>query len=97
VALADPPVADRGLDGGCKLQKAQRVRHGRTGTSDASGDRVLAEAELVDQASEAACGLDGVKVFALEVLDQGHLELGPVVELAHDRRDPLETGRRGRS
>ena len=39
----------------------------------------------------------GVEILALEVLDERHLELGLVIELADDRRDPLEAGRRGRA
>ena len=44
-----------------------------------------------------ACGLlDRVEVRALEVLDEGQLELLPIGELADDRRDALEAGEPGR-
>ena len=41
--------------------------------------------------------LDRVEVLALEVLDEGELELSLVVELADDGRDALEPGRLGRA
>ena len=52
------------------------------------------EAELVDQPAEAASRLDRIEVLALEVLHERDLEPSLLVELANDRRDPLEAGGR---
>src|SRR6185312_13346108 len=55
----------------------------------------MCQAEVVDQAAEAMCGLDRVEILPLEVLDERQLEALTVVEMTDDGRDPVETGRDG--
>ena len=53
---------------------------------------LLRQPELVDQLPEGERLFDRVQVFALEVLDEGKLELVAIGDLADDDRDPLEPG-----
>ena len=92
VALGDPALADGLLDGRVEVEEAQRVRDGRAGLADALGHLFLGEAELVDQLAVGMGLLDRIEVLALDVLDEGELELVARRELAHDRRHPLEPG-----
>ena len=82
---------------GDEVEQPERVRDGRARPADATGDLFVGEPELVDEPAEALGRFDRVEVLALQVLDQRDLELRAVVELADDRRDPLEAGRDGRS
>ena len=93
MAFAEPAVRDRLLDAGRKLEQAEGVRDRRSGPPDARRDLVLAEAELVDQLAVRFRGLERIEILALEVLDEGELELVAVGELADDRGDAFETGR----
>ena len=61
------------------------------------GDLVLAEPELLDELAVGVGRLERIEILALEVLDEGELELIAIGELADDRRDPLEAGRLGRT
>ena len=92
MALGQPTVRDRRLDPGREVEQAERVRDGRSGPADPRRDLVLAEAELVDELSVGLRRLERIEVLALEVLDEGELELVAVGELADDRRDAFEAG-----
>ena len=61
------------------------------------GDLLMGEPELVDQPPEAMRRLDRIEVLALQVLDERQLEPLLVVEVADDRRDAVQTGRRRRA
>jgi hypothetical protein len=52
----------------------------------------VGEPEDVDELPEPLRSLDRVEVLSLEVFDQCELELGPLVEMTDDRRDPIEAG-----
>ena len=95
MALAEPTVGDRGLDPGRQLEQSEGVGHGRAGSTDPRRDLVLAQPEVVDQLAIGVGGLERIEILALEVLDEGELELIAIGELPHDGRDPLETGRLG--
>ena len=97
VALGQATVDDRGLDRWREVEQPERVRDGRSGPTDALGDVVLGEPELVDELAVREGRLDRVEVLALQVLDEGELELLAVRELADDGGDPLEAGGDGGS
>ena len=80
------------LDRFVKVEQAEGVRDGRSGPTDSRGDVLLRQPELVDQLPEGERLFDRVQVFALEVLDEGQLELVASGDLADDDRDPLEPG-----
>ena len=92
VALGQPAVRDRGLDARGEVEQAQRVRDRRSGAADAGRDVLLAEPELLDELAVGVGRLERVEVLALEVLDEREFELLAIGELAHDRRDAVETG-----
>ena len=69
------PSATASWTVGCELEQAERVRDGRPRAPDARRELLLGEAELVDQLAEGARRLDRVEILALEVLDEGELEL----------------------
>ena len=96
VALGQSPVGDRGLDARSEVEQAECVRDRRAGTPDAGREAVLGEPEFVDELAIGIGRLDRVEVFALEVLDQGELELIAIGELAHESRDAVEPGGLGR-
>ena len=87
------PSATAAWTPGREVEQAERVRDGRSGAADARRDVVLAEPELVDQLAVGLGRLERVEVLALEVLDEGELELLAIGELADDRRDAVEAGR----
>ena len=67
------------------------------GAADPPGDLLLGQPELVDRAGgRRAASSMRAEVGALEVLDEGELELVPVGELADDGGDALEAGEPGR-
>jgi hypothetical protein len=73
-----------------EVQQAKRVRDGRTRLADAFGDTFLRQPELVDELAIGKRLVDRIEIRALDVLDERHLELVPVRELADERGDPLE-------
>ena len=95
MALGEPAVGDRGLDAGRQIEEAERVRDGRACRADAIRDVLLAEPELLDQLAVGFRRLERIEILALEVLDEGELELLAIGELADDRGDAFETGRLG--
>ena len=97
VALGESAVGDRRLDAGRQVEQPERVGDRRSGAADAVRDGFLAEPELVDQLAIGLGRLERVEILALEVLDQGELELLAIGELADDGGDPLEAGRLGGS
>ena len=88
------PSAIAAWTSACEVEQPERVGDGRPGPPDPLGDLVLGEPELVDQLAVGERLLDRVEVGALDVLDEGELELVAVGELADERRDPLEAGQR---
>jgi hypothetical protein len=95
VALGQSTIGDGRLDARSQVEESKRVGHGRASTADPIGDIVLAEAELVDQLPVCLGRLEGIEIFALQVLDKGELELVAVGELPDDGRDAFEAGRMG--
>ena len=75
-----------------EVEQPQRVGDGRAGLANPLGDHLLGEAELVDELAVGGGLVDGIQVSALDVLDQGHLELVAIRELADERGDPLKPG-----
>ena len=75
VAARQRSVDDVLLDRFVKVEQAERVRDRRSSPTDSRGDVLLGQPELVDQLPEGERLFDRVQVFALEVLDEGELEL----------------------
>ena len=92
MALGQSPVGDRGLDPRGEVEQAERVRDRRAGTPDTGREAILGEPEFVDELAIGIGGLDRVEILALEVLDEGELELIAIGELAHESRDAIEAG-----
>ena len=62
------------------------------GPADLLGERLLRQPEVIDELPIRVGLLERTEVRPLEVLDERELELMLIGELAHDRRDALETG-----
>src|SRR6185436_5140022 len=92
VALRQATVGDGGLDAGSEIEQAERVGDRRPGTTDARGEVVLAESELVDQLAVGVRRLERIEILALQVLHQRDLELLAIGELTDHSGDPVETG-----
>ena len=69
----------------CSPRSSERARPSR--------DIVLAEPEVVDELPVCLSRLEGIEILALQVLDQGELELIAIGELPDHRRDAFESGR----
>jgi len=72
------------------LEKSQGVGYPGTRSPQACRDRVLSEAEFVDQLAEGVRLLDRAEIGPLQILDKCELQLIAVGELANDGRDSLE-------
>jgi hypothetical protein len=92
MAFRQTTVRHRGLDPRGELQEPKRIRHGRSSLTDSRGEVFLAEPEFLDQLPVGIGRLERIEVLALEVLDQGELELVPVGQLPNHGRDPVEAG-----
>src|SRR5206468_8019390 len=89
VALRETSIDDRRLHGRMEVEQPERVRDGRSGSPDAGREVFLAEVEFVDEAAVRTSGLDRVEILALQVLDEGQLQLLPIRQLADNYRNPL--------
>ena len=75
---------------GCGKTTSLRIMAGLE-TPD-SGDLFLREIETFGEALERLCLLDRVQVFALEILNQRHLERHFLWHVADDHGDPRQGG-----
>ena len=73
-----------------QLKQPHRVRDRRPGPTHTLGELLMREPEVVDELPISERGLDGIKILALEVLDEGELKLLPIGQLADHRRDPIQ-------
>ena len=94
VAFAEAAIGDRRLDAALEVEQAERVGDRGPGAADLAGNVVLGQAELLGKLAEGVGLLDRVEVFALDILDEGQLELLTVRQLAHDGRDRSSPARR---
>src|SRR5436853_7459908 len=62
VTRGDHAGRDRRLDRGASGEEAQRLRHRDPMLTKSLRDLLVREAELLDQASQAPCLLDGIEV-----------------------------------
>ena len=90
MSFRDRTCRDRGLDGRVELEQAEGIGDRGASTPHALGEFLMGESELVDQLSVGARGLERVEVLALQVLDEGQLELLAIRELANDGGDVLQ-------
>ncbi len=96
VAGGQVAVGHHLLDGGRQLEQAQRVAHRRSALADPRRDLVVGEVEVLDQLLVGGRLLERVEVLAMDVLDQGVLERGGVVDVADDGGHRREAGPLGR-
>src|SRR5947207_13669668 len=74
MALADLPLDHRILKSLRRTKRAQHVRDGRSGLSEALGQLLLGEGVGLHQQLVRARGLDRVEIGTLQVLDERELE-----------------------
>ena len=92
VTRGDHAGRDRRLDRGASGEEAQRLRHRDPMLTKSLRDLLVREAELLDQASQAPCLLDGIEVRPLEIFDEAEDQLLLVARLAaHDRGHLAQT------
>src|SRR3989304_5392168 len=72
-----------------------RARRPGPGATHPRGDLLLAHPELLDEPAEGARLFQGPQIGAMKVFDEGELQLGVVLRLTDDGRDPLEAGQLG--
>ena len=95
VARLDPALSEQLLHLGRELQQADRVRDVRSRHAEPFGERLLLEAELLEELSEGLGELDRVEVLTMDVLDEGLAEGLRVVALPDHRGHGRETGELG--
>ena len=86
------PSAIGGLHDVVELQEPERVRDRRARPPHPGGEVLLRKPELINQLSIRPRRLNRVEIFALQVLDQGQLELLAIRQLSNDGRDVDEAG-----
>src|SRR5581483_5722394 len=97
VSRLDPALREELLNLGGEREQADGVRDVRPGDPEALRQRLLLEAELLQQLSERLGELDRVQVLPVDVLDQRLAEGVRVVALAYDRGDGRESRQAGRA
>jgi hypothetical protein len=95
MAGGEASVGDHQADGGNKIEQTEEVGDGGAVFTEAAGQFVLGEAELFHEVLVGGGPVDGVKVFALDVFNQGELGLGERVHVADDGREIGEAGEFG--
>ena len=75
-----------------QLQQTQQVGGSRAGAPDGLGGLLVGHAELVDEALDAAGLFEGVEVFPLDVLDEGHRQRRLVGDVPHQAGHLGEAG-----
>ena len=69
-----------------QVQQAQQIGHRHTRSSHGFRCRLVGHGELLDQAVYTLRLLQGIKVFPLDVFDQGHLQRSLVGHVTHQNR-----------
>ena len=87
VAGAELAVGDELLDAGGSWNSRRVFDDRRPALADPGGDLLVGEAELLDELLVGGRLLERVEVRAVEVLDEGLLERGGVVEHLDEGRD----------
>ena len=82
-------VPQAGLHFGRQLEQAQGIGNGHAALADFDSDILLAKLKLPDELGVALGFFERVKVFALEVFDEGQFESGAIIGLADNGRDFL--------
>ena len=80
------------LDFGRELQEAEVVGNGGAVFSDLDRCFLLGKPEGFDELTVGLGGFDGIEVFPLNILDEGHLEGFGLTYVPHDGGDLLEPG-----
>ena len=81
---------------GGSWNKPQRVAHRGPALADPGRNLVVGEVEVLDELLVRGRLLERVEILAVDVLDEGVLERGGVVDVADDGRDRREPGPLGR-
>ena len=84
VADREPAITDIALYGGRQFEKSQRIGNDCATLANFQRHFLLFELELIDQLGISLGLLYGVKVFALEVFDQGQFQHRSIIGLAQD-------------
>ena len=79
-----------------ELGETQVIGNARAFETDAIGDRLVGETEIVHQSAEGLGPVDRVEVLALKVLDERPLGGGLVVHVADQGRYPVDSSQPGR-
>ncbi len=87
-----PPPGKVFPDFGRELQEAEVVGDGGAVFSNLDCRFLLGQAEGFDELTVGLGGLDGVEIFPLNILDEGHLEGFGLSNVAHDYGDLREPG-----
>ena len=87
VSHGDVAVADGDLHLGGQLQQPQEVGHGTTAFAYLVAHFLLGHVALVDEALVGDGHLDGVQVFAVDVLDEGQFQHLLVVGHSYEYRN----------
>jgi hypothetical protein len=87
MADGESAVADVGLEFRWESKKAEGIGDDDAAFADTDGGVFLGKFELVDELSVALGLLDGIEVFALEILDQGEFEGGAIIGLTDHHGD----------
>ena len=78
-----------------EVEEAEVVGDGAAVFAEPDCEFGLGEAELGHEGSVRLGAVDGVEVFALDVLDQGHLGLGEAIDGTDDGGDGGKAGELG--
>src|SRR5207244_9899700 len=97
VPLGDVAGRQRRLQEVRQAEQAQRVRDRDAVLAQPGRERLVREAELVDQLAVGDRLLERTEVGALDVLDQGQLERGLGRDVLDHGRDAAQAGQTGRA
>jgi hypothetical protein len=78
-----------------EAEQPQRVGDGGTVLSHFAGDFIMGQCEFIDQARISLCPLNGVQVFALNILNDCKFKLFLLSSTANDSRHGLKPGQFG--
>jgi hypothetical protein len=84
-------LPDESLDRRRELEEPERVRHRRPRSTDALGDLLVREVEILDQLLVGGSLIERVEILPLHVLDEGALEACKIIDRLDECGDRLES------
>ncbi len=97
MAHGQPAGHDEILHSLGQVEQAHQVCNMAARFADESGERLLAMAELIDQALIGLRFLNGIEILALDILDQGDFQRLGLAEVADNGRNAMELRLLGRA